>query len=135
MIIQIICIFVVCRLFYGICRDTLIAFAGVESREAYIRLQDWQARNPGVYIGLSPEGTRLVVDCITSYKRYIKMETWVKVDHGYLQMLEDLLNEFPDPSPEDMPFEQPDKKGCFLCAGGGTRSQITMWTSKLGYSM
>lgn len=113
MIIQIICFLVACKLFFNFWIDTRIAMAGAKSEEAYQTLMDWRARNPGVYIGLSPEGTKLVVACIEAYNRYISMEPWGGVDYDYLQMLEDLLNEFPDPSPKDMPFEQPFKKGCF----------------------
>ena len=69
------------------------------------RWLSWRTRNPGVYVGLSPEGIALVLDVINAYLNYVKV--WhLKKDEDYIRMLECLLNEFPDPSPSEEPSDE-----------------------------
>lgn len=86
------------------------------------KLTTWRMRNPGVYIGLSPQGTALVMDRINSHKNYLMV--WnIKYDRDeFLDFLESLLNEFPDPSPNDVPVKEPQDGGSFfLCRESRSR--------------
>ena len=94
------------------CRKAVLA--GEWDTASEKRLNDWMARNPGVYIGLSPDGIALVVDRISSYKNWIKVFKLSSPVHAeFIEYLESLLNEFPDPAPEEAPSTTASQRGCF----------------------
>ncbi len=78
---------------------------------------DWRRHNPGVYIGLSPEGRKLLLQYIRAEDEWLISHK--KTDRGHYEFLISLLNDFPPNEPNDMPPGIPKKpcdnvKGLFL---------------------
>ena len=60
---------------------------------------NWRLRNPGVYIGLSEEGRRLLGRLIDSWDRFLKAHKFIK-DDGYSDFLESLYFDLPPKPPK-----------------------------------
>lgn len=76
----------------------------------------WRSRNPGVYIGLSPEGQQLVFETIEAFDTY-QMEYPFKANADYRDYLLSLLNEFPPKTPQ---CYRPHFRGLFFSLSHGT---------------
>lgn len=94
-------------LYRGIKKGTRQLAATIAMCDASEVFMNWACRNPGVYIGLSPEGRRLLIDYIEKY------EEWL-VSHNTK-----------DKEPHDMPPGIP-KKPCDHVAGLFKRSHL-LW--------
>ncbi len=68
---------------------------------------DWRYRNQGVYIGLSPEGQKLLLRYIRAYDEWLISHK--KTDRSHYDLLVNLLNDFPPNEPNDMPPGIPKK--------------------------
>jgi len=64
--------------------------------ESFMQLYNWRIANPGVYIGLSPEGRKLVLKHIETFEVYLKAHD-TKDTYDHLVSLESLLHDFPKP--------------------------------------
>lgn len=68
---------------------------------------DWQHRNQGVYIGLSPEGRKLLLRYIRAYDEWLISHN--NTDRSHYDLLVSLLNDFPPNEPNDIPPGVPKK--------------------------
>lgn len=71
----------------------------IESQE---RFKEWRTRNPGVYIGLSPEGQKLVWGILNSYKHFIRRSKQYPLDIAYYDRIFLLLSELPPKDEDDL---------------------------------
>lgn len=69
------------------------------ARDAFI---DWRIQNPGVYVGLSDTGRRLLTELIVAYDRFVQAHSfWC--NESYREYYANLFNDVPPNSPKDMP--------------------------------
>ncbi len=69
------------------------------ARDAFI---EWRTENPGVYVGLSDTGCRLLTELIVAYDRFVNAHTfWC--NESYREYYANLFNDVPPNSPKDMP--------------------------------
>jgi hypothetical protein len=88
-------------------RESLAAInADCESSEA---LMDWRLRNPGVYIGLSPEGRRLLTRRLEAYDRFLRSHKFCDV--SFKEHREWLVSLFYDLPPKHPDFRDHPKQG------------------------
>lgn len=59
--------------------------------EASSVLLDWRFANPGIPIGLSPEGRRLTLGCIAAWQEFLETHPYIE-DNGRTEFLCSLLN-------------------------------------------
>jgi hypothetical protein len=64
---------------------------------------DWLERNPGVYVGLSPEGRKLLSDLIRAYDRFVVFYPDLR-DDEHRAWLMSLFNHLPPKSPQPVPI-------------------------------
>lgn len=80
---------------------------------AALRFFEWFHRNPGVYIGLSPEGRCLVCEWLLAID-------WCSQTHSYMDLSEkramvlDLLNDLPPKPPSEHPLDECSRTRFFL---------------------
>ena len=77
-----------------------------EARKTFV---EWQYHNPGVYIGLSPEGRKLLIRYLHTYDAWLVSHNLT--DRNHFEKLAELLNDFPPKEPNGMPPGTP-KKPC-----------------------
>ncbi len=65
----------------------------------------WRVRNPGVYVGLSPEGSSLVLRCLEAHDAYMKNRPHLD-DVVRREFLLSLLDDFPPKEPDAVPFKK-----------------------------
>jgi len=65
----------------------------------------WRERNPGVYIGLSPEGSRIVLDHLFAYDEYMRIHSWLLENGKRCEILE-LLSDLPPREPTVILFKK-----------------------------
>lgn len=87
-------------------RQLVVINAMCDAGEAF---WDWRNRNQGVYIGLSPEGRKLLVQYLDAYDELLRMRN--STNRSRYEFLENLLNDFPPKEPNGMPPGVP-KKPC-----------------------
>lgn len=76
----------------------ILTVAMCDASEAF---WDWRHRNQGVYIGLSPEGRKLLIRYIRIYDEWLIAHE--KTDRSHYEWLVNLFNNFPPKEPHDMP--------------------------------
>jgi hypothetical protein len=79
-------------------------FARIRAGE---HLDEWRRRNPGVVIGLSPEGKRLVWALIKAYEDLLDKLPFAEEDVGHRDYLLSLLNELPPKPRKPLPKAAP----------------------------
>ncbi len=70
-----------------------------EDCDAAARLLNWWMANPGVPIGLSHEGKRLVLESIRAYDRFTETHPYLVKDTEFRRTLVELLTDFGPPPP------------------------------------
>lgn len=84
---------------------------------------DWRMENPGVYIGLSPEGRMLLARNIEGYDWFLKTHPWIDgTEHR--AWLVSLFDDLPPKYPRDAKptFPSRSSQGLFFsCINKGTR--------------
>lgn len=73
-----------------------------DAAEAFYR---WRIRNQGVYIGLSPEGSHLVIRCLEAYDEFMRTHSYIP-EEGHREFLLNLLNDFPPQTPKSIPVKR-----------------------------
>lgn len=68
--------------------------------DADVIFVEWRCRNPGVYIGLSDEGKRLLGILIAAYDEFLRWHSFIG-DNGTRDRLLSLYNDLPPKSPND----------------------------------
>lgn len=69
------------------------------ARDAFI---EWRVQNPGVYVGLSDTGCRLLHELIVAYDRFVHAHSfWC--NESYREYYASLFNDVPPDAPKDMP--------------------------------
>jgi hypothetical protein len=76
-------------------------FAECDASEAFT---DWRLRNPGVYIGLSEEGRKILGVYLDAYDEFLRTHPYVD-GTKHREWLVSLFYEFPPKSPKDMPTQ------------------------------
>jgi hypothetical protein len=66
---------------------------------------EWRERNPGVYIGLSEEGRKLLRQHIEASERYYKLHSWIDGSEN-LEYLNSLFFDLPPKYPDSLPEEE-----------------------------
>ena len=64
---------------------------------------DWRLRNPGVYIGLSPEGRKLLARNLKTYEDFLETHPWIGDDNGHRDWLISLFDDLPPKHPKSKP--------------------------------
>lgn len=75
--------------------ETRAFLAWIEAGEVFFA---WRLRNPGVYIGLSHEGRRLLTELIAAYDRFLELNPELK-DNGHRDYYLSLYNHLPPKRP------------------------------------
>ncbi len=81
-----------------------------DTREA---LFDWRWQNPGVYLGLSDHGKKLLQEAIEAYDEFLKYWPFIP-DDGRREFLLSLYNDLPPNHPKRSPRPRPRRAFLFL---------------------
>ncbi len=76
--------------------------ANCDAAEAFYQ---WRQRNQGVYIGLSPEGSSLVIELLETYDEYMRTHSFLE-ELGQRELYLSWLNDFPPQTPKTIPFKK-----------------------------
>lgn len=74
------------------------------------RFKEWYYTNPGVYVGISPEGLRLLFEFIDAYDAHERVNPFWRFDWIRAEWLS-LLDDLPPNTPMSSPYGAP-KSGC-----------------------
>jgi hypothetical protein len=66
---------------------------------------DWRLRNPGVYLGLSEEGRKLLSKNLETYDEFLRTHPYIN-GTKHREWLVSLFYEFPPKSPDDAPVDE-----------------------------
>ncbi len=69
--------------------------------DASERFRDWRLKNQGVYIGLSNEGKKLLIQLIDAYDWFLDTHKYID-DNGHREYLISLFYEMPPKSPNEI---------------------------------
>ncbi len=101
--------YVKCVYILGIAFATWRTLHAYKMEQTMLRAKDafleWRMRNPGVYVGLSDTGCRLLTELIVSYDRFVDAHSFWS-NESYREYYEALFGDVPPDAPKDMPFQK-----------------------------
>ncbi len=106
---------------FGICIASVISLrqafiqtqAMWDEEDASVTFHDWREHNPGVYLGLSFEGRRLISLWLVALERYMHTHPFCDCEWKRMWILE-LLNDLPPNSPKSFPILERHKALVFI---------------------